>query len=570
MEFRVFLSIKLILQIRNLLASVSYQHVLQDTKMSSQPQPSAPELEEQCTICGTTDNTNACAACKTTYYCSKACQKLDWPLHKLLCAKLPEFLKTRPEGRVVTYRDSNLAPSKTEHVAGVVFKADEFSLELIWVELELAISSDGKGNIETSYFDISPTLCKYLKAYENMNGKKHGHKFDVWIHAHEAINYGQGAGNRTLLRLQFGFEHNYGRDYMNTCYAKDIVVIRRKVERDSYTDWNREKPSDIAVADVRYALSILTRKHNIYDIDLVENCNETSLRPTESWSMGVRALCINENAHFSFLLNPPYLNVMVKHAALDKHQRHDDRDFFLDVLYSGSMHPVFGAEISSISEQMGIALHVEMIPHDLRLCRFETYINCPGYSHAASLMLCANPEDPKWGTCINPKWLTSHSIIVVRKDHKDISKYQVEALLKYCHFKIKPAMEKAATAADTSLAMRRKVVEVSMKSGAFEIFFEDYKQKKIAMGEKKWKKAVLPVRDIGGRLLTSKDKDGIVLSDLPEEKSKTKEDEDDEQDEGEDDSEDAGDDEDDEGSEDEDEDGSDESSDAEEGDLDEE
>jgi hypothetical protein len=40
-----------------------------------------------CRGCGKDENTSACTACKCVYYCSKECQKDDWPTHKKLCKK---------------------------------------------------------------------------------------------------------------------------------------------------------------------------------------------------------------------------------------------------------------------------------------------------------------------------------------------------------------------------------------------------------------------------------------------------------------------------------------------------
>ena len=38
-----------------------------------------------CQGCGAENNLRLCAACKTVKYCSKACQKKDWPQHKRWC-----------------------------------------------------------------------------------------------------------------------------------------------------------------------------------------------------------------------------------------------------------------------------------------------------------------------------------------------------------------------------------------------------------------------------------------------------------------------------------------------------
>ncbi|EPX71081.1 histone lysine methyltransferase Set6 [Schizosaccharomyces octosporus yFS286] len=46
-------------------------------------------LSTHCSGCTSEgEKTKRCTACKTIYYCSKACQKADWPLHKLECRAL--------------------------------------------------------------------------------------------------------------------------------------------------------------------------------------------------------------------------------------------------------------------------------------------------------------------------------------------------------------------------------------------------------------------------------------------------------------------------------------------------
>ena len=36
-----------------------------------------------------------CTVCKSTYYCNKQCQKLDWPKHKVLCNAISSLAKER-------------------------------------------------------------------------------------------------------------------------------------------------------------------------------------------------------------------------------------------------------------------------------------------------------------------------------------------------------------------------------------------------------------------------------------------------------------------------------------------
>ncbi|KXN89394.1 hypothetical protein AN958_05767 [Leucoagaricus sp. SymC.cos] len=50
---------------------------------------------EKCDACGKRENLRVCQACASAVYCSKTCQKIDWPNHKLLCIRTKKInLKT--------------------------------------------------------------------------------------------------------------------------------------------------------------------------------------------------------------------------------------------------------------------------------------------------------------------------------------------------------------------------------------------------------------------------------------------------------------------------------------------
>lgn len=59
-------------------------------------------------------STLRCSGCSSLWYCSKACQKGDWPLHKLLCSQMKTMeLDTRPDAsfrRAIFLSDSAVAP----------------------------------------------------------------------------------------------------------------------------------------------------------------------------------------------------------------------------------------------------------------------------------------------------------------------------------------------------------------------------------------------------------------------------------------------------------------------------
>ncbi|KAK6520767.1 hypothetical protein TWF506_001013 [Arthrobotrys conoides] len=75
--------------------------------------------DDSCVICNK-HPANTCKQCQSIWYCSKTCQKSDWPSHKLLCKPF-----TNQEPR----------PSP-DHKRAILFPADEEKPRLIWVFCE--------------------------------------------------------------------------------------------------------------------------------------------------------------------------------------------------------------------------------------------------------------------------------------------------------------------------------------------------------------------------------------------------------------------------------------------------
>lgn len=59
-----------------------------------------------------------CTGCFARWYCSKGCQSIDWPSHKLLCRRFMPFLESRPSAH---YR------------VGIWFQRDKDRPRLVWV-----------------------------------------------------------------------------------------------------------------------------------------------------------------------------------------------------------------------------------------------------------------------------------------------------------------------------------------------------------------------------------------------------------------------------------------------------
>ncbi|KAL4904067.1 hypothetical protein BDW74DRAFT_179158 [Aspergillus multicolor] len=76
--------------------------------------------ENMCTICNAADAT-LCSRCHSASYCSKTCQRVDYPVHKILCRDV-----------------AAQSPRPAEHIRGIYFPVDGRKPEVIWVGIKRA------------------------------------------------------------------------------------------------------------------------------------------------------------------------------------------------------------------------------------------------------------------------------------------------------------------------------------------------------------------------------------------------------------------------------------------------
>jgi hypothetical protein len=73
-----------------------------------------------CTMCDRV-GTKLCSGCKAIHYCSTACQKMDWPIHKIICKDYIQFLQARPG---------------PDHHSAIYFNPSEAQPQFIWLPFE--------------------------------------------------------------------------------------------------------------------------------------------------------------------------------------------------------------------------------------------------------------------------------------------------------------------------------------------------------------------------------------------------------------------------------------------------
>ena len=342
-----------------------------------------------CTACNK-PNTSFCNRCKSARYCSKECQKADWPVHKLLCATFSAFdVAARPTG---------------DHFRAIFFPVDEGKPKFIWLHVERLQDED----------DETGCQAPRNEARDSLMGSETCVRTTPVLH--------NPVLGRTLT------------DAINICYGDAFLIDGSRpnqsiaaittIKPGQYRDW-RGPVLTYGGEGLSYD------PHNCRDIDMndfrhiADYLTNSGHKPEVI--KGVRINCRGDQN----ILNKPHFETVEVPET--------------DPVFLGNHHGV-----SDIASRIGLPIFTRRYQPDSRWknSRGDAGGSFMNNADATFLHLSCDPNDGLdqsartlgWGWAPMEWQPPSGSVLVVRQDRKPLHPLHAEALCKYCRYEIRPLL----------------------------------------------------------------------------------------------------------------------------------
>jgi MYND finger len=377
-----------------------------------------------CTICNS-PNSRSCASCRSVAYCSLECQQADWPVHKTLCKTFKAF------------------QSSTRHSSssklGLLLPVDSKTPRLVWIECEQIENDEYEPPSEYPHVQSLLGTDKPFPEHKPINRNVfRGFDLDhrVYVVCRETFLVDGSKTNICVAELTRGA--------MLYDWRGPIVILSMPG-----TSIGACMYQDITLSDLRTAVDYFLSYGDepIEDLEALTRSMSLTSRPRGVKAQGVRINCLGDQKVFGV---EQYVAVAVPPD-----------------------HPVFQSTPTGISTHMGLPLLMRKYPPD-RAWKGDKdmpYENLP----ATFMNLNADMSSEQWG------WAPLHwqndvgSVIVVRKDGKDLTARQAEAFAYYCQFKLQPVFEDSLGGGYVDRT-REAVVSQFLTRKKFEQFFDIFKR----------------------------------------------------------------------------------------------
>ncbi|KAF4624123.1 hypothetical protein G7Y89_g14050 [Cudoniella acicularis] len=392
-----------------------------------------------------------CPTCKSADYCSDECKKKDRALHTLLCKEYSTFAVTNPKP---------IDEYLSTHRLGFLFPEDSKTPQLVWVKCKLEIGAD-------STCRERAMLKEYFISGIPEQTQKHIRSHSLQIFKEPIHHRPERNRNQSIQHLLRG----YGcPDF--PVKGPHIVLAFKRPGYDYDTPDDIQEPvyqpyQDVRLSDLRLALNRLAQDEKIFESKVP---NEYMLPNLKYWTSAVKVSTKDGD---------------MRHLQVDKYREvkiHDSSDIFRN-----------STEIADVSKHLGFPVHVQKCSPASLWDTPANHLNGKAWFNREIefLMMGVNANNLEtWGHPDSKKWLKIPTVLIARKDEKDLTVHQVEALVRYCEEELSTSL-KDKDGAHYSLEFRKAQAEKYLCKSAFEKFFQELKAKKLSEGEMSWVGTVL-------------------------------------------------------------------------------
>ncbi|KAE8441955.1 hypothetical protein EG329_004122 [Mollisiaceae sp. DMI_Dod_QoI] len=417
----------------------------------------------KCIVCNMGEkpgsNVIKCDYCRHGTYCSSPCQEQDWVVHKLVCPHYVALFEASPHP----------PPS---HKVVIILPESDAKPQFMWMPFK-AGTGDQAGR-------LVPDLRVLGREYSQ--GKQYA--------VSEILQIVNGSNPRFTTDhdvVMIGCELAAVPGRHNTC-------INGVMNKRAPAYW---KGPHIILAQSKCWEGIF-RNTTLHDLRITVDFLKTHdcRGRNEPFDDDFIKRGMYEKASFGEVMSKGTSKEMVKGVVISCL---GDRNFLGRDHYTAvevkKDHPAFSVNCTKISGAMDLLLVTFMVPAD-PLWRDQTTATL-GYNpweniEVTFMHLDVSAVDKLWGWANRREWdIRIGSVLVVRKDRKDITVHQVEALSRYCVNVIRPAMEAEIKLEDEREAKgqemsayekrsaRRMIIQKIMCQPAFDGYFVSMKKKKL-------------------------------------------------------------------------------------------
>ncbi|KAJ5812387.1 hypothetical protein N7474_008688 [Penicillium riverlandense] len=377
------------------------------------PRPTGHSLElfepqDSCVMCNLKP-ARRCSQCQSSYYCSRECQKSDFPSHKLLCKQF----STKP-----------LRPS-TEHKLAIFFAVEPVKPQLIWVPPKRKTDGDGATWTEIDLYPYlgtdSPIKGTLRVEHNPVRNRNLGSGFAFW--ASSQMGYCVSLVHRDAYLLDGSISNgsisiSVGSSGTLPHHYRGPMVAVHQLPRESY--------GDITLADFRHLIDYLVsyRSTQVRESDLIHDIRAPLM------IRGVKICCYGE----------------VKLHGTDE---------FVSVDFTRATRIALGnGNISPISSCLGMPLKLWKDPG----CEF--WLDPPGWPtgdmtpdsnpNAAFLMMETCPSKPEWGWAPDYWNRDIGNVLVLRENGEDLNVQDLKMICHFARFILQPMFGDTLEASPTS------------------------------------------------------------------------------------------------------------------------